>query len=237
MTTSTPNAFSDKSILITGCSSGIGYSTAKILSARGYRVFASARKPEDVDRLKSEGLNAVELDLANSDSIQCALQYVLEQSDGKLYSLFNNGAYGQAGAVEDLRRDVLREQFETNLFGTVELTNLVIPIMRKQGFGRIIQCSSILGFVALKYRGAYNASKYALEGINDTLRQELVGSNITVSSIQPGPISTRFRANSMAMYKKISLKKQAFTKKPINQWKSAYKKKGPRHRSLYHPMR
>ncbi|MBL1294328.1 MAG: SDR family oxidoreductase [Thiotrichales bacterium] len=227
MTTSTPNAFSDKSILITGCSSGIGYSTAKILSARGYRVFASARKPEDVDRLKSEGLNAVELDLANSDSIQCALQYVLEQSDGKLYSLFNNGAYGQAGAVEDLRRDVLREQFETNLFGTVELTNLVIPIMRKQGFGRIIQCSSILGFVALKYRGAYNASKYALEGINDTLRQELVGSNITVSSIQPGPISTRFRANSMAMYKKNIVKETSFHKETYQSMEERLQKEGP----------
>ncbi len=192
----------NKSILITGCSSGIGYTAAKQLQERGYQVFASARKAEDVDRLRSEGLNCLQLDLSDSASINNAFNAVMEETDGKLYALFNNGAYGQPGAVEDLRRDVIREQFETNLFGTIELTNLAIPVMRKQGHGRIVQCSSVLGFVSLKFRGAYNASKYALEGFNDTLRQELMGSGITVSSIQPGPISTRFRANSLTMYKK-----------------------------------
>ncbi len=191
-----------RSILITGCSSGIGYSAAKILQQRGYQVFASARKTEDVERLQNEGLHCLQLDLSDSNSINNAFNSVMKETDGKLFALFNNGAYGQPGAVEDLSRDVIREQFETNLFGTMELTNLAIPIMRKQGYGRIIQCSSVLGFVSLKFRGAYNASKYALEGFNDTLRQELLGSGITVSSIQPGPISTRFRANSLAMYKK-----------------------------------
>ena len=191
-----------RSILITGCSSGIGYSAAKILQQRDYQVFASARKTEDVERLQNEGLNCLQLDLSDSNSINNAFNSVMNETDGKLFALFNNGAYGQPGAVEDLSRDVIREQFETNLFGTIELTNLAIPIMRKQGYGRIIQCSSVLGFVSLKFRGAYNASKYALEGFNDTLRQELLGSGITVSSIQPGPISTRFRANSLAMYKK-----------------------------------
>ncbi len=215
------------SILITGCSSGIGYATAKGLSERGYRVFASARKTEDVERLTSEGLNTVQLDLANSGSIQSALKQVLEQTNGELYALFNNGAYGQPGAVEDLSRDVLRQQFETNLFGTVELTNLVIPVMRKQGYGRIIQCSSVLGFVAMKYRGAYNASKYALEGINDTLRLELRNSNIYVSSIQPGPISTRFRANSFAMYRASIDKETSAHKNAYHTMEARLAKKGP----------
>jgi len=140
--------------------------------------------------------------------------------------LFNNGAYGQPGAIEDLSRDVLRQQFETNLLGTVELTNLVIPIMRQQGYGRIIQCSSVLGFVALKYRGAYNASKYALEGINDTLRLELQGSGIYVSSIQPGPISTRFRANSLAMYQKTINAENSFHKKTYQALAKRLQKEG-----------
>ena len=151
-----------KSILITGCSSGIGLCVAKALHQRGYRVFATARKPEDVARLIDMGLESLPLDLTDSDSIQSAVTEILRRSHGKLYALFNNGAYGQPGAVEDLRRDVLREQFETNLFGWLELTNLVIPVMRGQGDGRIIQCSSILGIMGLPMRGAYVASKYAL---------------------------------------------------------------------------
>lgn len=189
-----------RSVLITGCSSGIGYCSAKGLAARGYQVFASARKAEDVERLKNEGLNAIQLDLADSASIKSAVNHVLERCDGRLYGLFNNAAYGQPGAVEELRREVIRAQFETNLFGTMELTNLLIPAMRQQGEGRIIQNSSLLGFVALCYRGAYNASKYALEGLSDTLRLELAGSGVHVSLIEPGPISSRFRANSFAMY-------------------------------------
>lgn len=193
---------SSKSILITGCSSGIGLCVAHGLKARGYRVFATARKPENVARLAAEGFEAYRLDLADSHSIQEAFGQVLEASGGELYALFNNGAFGQPGAVEDLRREVLREQFETNLFGTHELTCLAIPVMRRQGYGRIIQNSSVLGFAAMAYRGAYNASKYALEGLSDTLRLELEGSGVYVSLVEPGPILSRFRENSLALYRK-----------------------------------
>lgn len=191
-----------QNILITGCSSGIGRCVAAGLARRGYRVFASARRPEDVRSLEADGLECVQLDLADSRSIRQAVDEVLARSGGRLDALFNNGAYGQPGAVEDLSRDVLREQFETNLFGTVELTNLIIPLMRAQGYGRIIQNSSVLGLVALPYRGAYTASKYALEGITDTLRLELRGSGIHLCLIEPGPIESRFRANALAAYKR-----------------------------------
>jgi len=191
----------DKTVLITGCSSGIGYHVAVGLKARGYRVIATARQEPDVIRLQQAGLEALQLDLDDSQSIQQAVKQVLQLTDGKLYALFNNGAYGQPGAVEDLSRDVLRQQFETNLFGWLELTNLIIPAMRQQGYGRIIQNSSVLGLITLKYRGAYNASKFALEGLTDTLRQELHGSHIHVSLVEPGPISSDFRKNAYAKFK------------------------------------
>ena len=189
----------NKSILITGCSSGIGLCVAQALHARGYRVFATARKREDVARLKDLGLTSLHLDLDDSSTIQNAVKAVLQETGGTLYALFNNGAYGQAGAVEDLRRDVLRTQFETNLFGWLELTNTIIPVMRKQGYGRIIQNSSVLGLVAMPFRGAYNATKYAIEGLTDTLRLELThtSKNIHVSLIEPGPIVSNFRQNAL----------------------------------------
>ncbi|MGZ5013175.1 MAG: SDR family oxidoreductase [Methylobacter sp.] len=193
---------SSKTILITGCSSGIGYTTAVELKKRGHTVIASARNQEDVFRLQQQGFTAIQLDLADSNSIQQAVSSTIKLTDGKIDALFNNGAFGQPGAVEDLSRDVLRFQFETNLFGTHELTNLIIPLMRKQGHGRIIYNSSILGLVAMRYRGAYNASKFALEGLADTLRLELYGTNIHISLIEPGPILTDFRKNSLALYKK-----------------------------------
>jgi NAD(P)-dependent dehydrogenase (short-subunit alcohol dehydrogenase family) len=191
-----------KTILITGCSSGMGYATAVELKNRGHKVIASARKKDDVTRLQQEGFIAVQLDLADSASIQKAVKKALKLADNKIDVLFNNAAFGQPGAVEDLSREILRFQFETNLFGTHELTNLLIPVMRKQGHGRIIYNSSILGLVAMTFRGAYNASKYALEGLADTLRLELHGSNISVSLIEPGPILSEFRHNSFALYKK-----------------------------------
>jgi len=191
-----------QTILITGCSTGIGYRAAIMLKEQGYRVIASARKAADVARLTQEGFETVQLDLADSASIIKAVQQVTEMTGSKLDGLFNNGAFGQAGAVEDLSREVLRAQFETNLFGTHELTNLIIPLMRAQGGGRIIYNSSVLGFVAMSYRGAYNASKYALEGLVDTLRLELKGSNIYLSLIEPGPISSDFRKNAFAAYQK-----------------------------------
>ncbi|MDO9168715.1 MAG: SDR family oxidoreductase [Methylobacter sp.] len=191
-----------KTILITGCSTGIGYATAIELKNRGYNVIATARKQADVSRLQQQGFTAIQLDLADSNSIQQAVNLAVQLTAGKIDALFNNGAFGQPGAVEDLTRDVLRFQFETNLFGTHELTNLIIPLMRKQGHGRIIYNSSILGLVAMPYRGAYNASKFALEGLADTLRLELYGTNIHISLIEPGPILSDFRKNAFALYKK-----------------------------------
>ena len=191
-----------KPILITGCSTGIGLYTAKQLHKEGYDVYATARKAEDVEKLKQLGLNSLQLDLDDSISIKNAVIRLMGQTNGKLYALFNNGAYGLPGAVEDLSRDALRAQFETNVFGTFELTNLVLPIMRKQGYGRIIQNSSILGFAAMPYRGAYNGSKFALEGLTDTMRQELHGSGIHLSLIEPGPIISDFRKNAFKAFEK-----------------------------------
>lgn len=191
-----------KSILITGCSSGIGHCVAHGLHARGYRVFATARRQESVEMLLAEGLESFQLDLDDSGSIQRAVEETLKRNDGQLYALFNNGAFGLPGAVEDLSREAMRAQFETNLFGWIELTNLLLPVMRKQGYGRIIQNSSVLGFAAMPFRGAYNASKYAVEGWSDTLRLELRGSGIHVSLIEPGPIATRFRANAMKAFER-----------------------------------
>ncbi|MDD2737472.1 MAG: SDR family oxidoreductase [Methylomonas lenta] len=191
-----------KNIFITGCSSGIGYTTATCLRTRGHRVICSARKDDDVNRLKAEGFECLQLDLADSNSIQQAVIQLIELTAGKVDAVFNNGAFGQPGAVEDISREVLRNQFETNLFGTHELTNLLIPLMRQQGQGRIIYNSSVLGLVAMKFRGAYNASKFALEGLADTLRLELRGSGIQVILIEPGPIESRFRTNAFALYQK-----------------------------------
>jgi NAD(P)-dependent dehydrogenase (short-subunit alcohol dehydrogenase family) len=198
-------------ILITGCSSGIGYCVAQGLARRGFRVFASARKPQDVARLAAEGLESVVLDLDDSSSIAQAVEQVIERSGGKLYGLFNNAGFGQPGAVEDLRRDIIRAQFETNLFGLLELTNQIIPLMRSAGEGRIIQNSSVLGFVALPFRGAYNASKHALEGLTDTLRMELMNSGIRVALIEPGPISSQFRRNALTAFKQnISIERSVY---------------------------
>jgi len=200
-----------RNVIITGCSSGIGRCVAEGLKQRGYRVFATARKKCDVDSLIESGFESVQLDLANSASIHSAFVTIIDKAEGEIYALFNNGAYGQPGAVEDLSRDVLRQQFEVNLFGTHELTNLVLPVMRKQGYGRIIQNSSVLGFVALQFRGAYNMSKYALEGLTDTLRLELMGTNIHISLIEPGPIESRFRKNALVAFEEnISVENSPF---------------------------
>ncbi len=185
-----------KSILITGCSSGIGSYTAQYLHQRGYRVFATARKQSDVDKLKNLGLESLQLDLDNSNSINKAVGEILDKTNGTLYALFNNAGYGIPGAVEDLNRNTVRKQFESIVFGPIELTNLILPVMRKQGYGRIIQNGSILGIITMPFRGAYCASKFALEAFNNTLRQELHGTQIFVSIIEPGPIKSEFRKNA-----------------------------------------
>ena len=191
-----------KSILITGCSSGIGYDAAITLKALGWRVFATCRAQADCDRLGEEGFESFVLDYTDQTSIDRALAECLNRTGGTLDALFNNGAYGVPGAVEDLPTDALRAIFETNLFGYHELTRQVIPVMRAQGHGRIINCSSVLGLVTLKWRGAYNATKFAMEGLTDTLRIEMRDTPIDVVLIEPGPITSKIRENSIPHFEK-----------------------------------
>lgn len=187
-------------VLITGCSTGIGYHAAQHLQTLGYQVLTTCRQAQDVERLQQAGFHCWQLDLSDSTSIQRAFTEIEQFSQGKIDVLFNNAAFGLPGAVEDLTREALRHQFDTNVFGTQELTNLVIPLMRQQGGGKIVYNSSILGFAAMPYRGAYNASKFALEGLADTLRLELKADHIQVSLIQPGPILSNFRQNAFAQF-------------------------------------
>lgn len=191
-----------KSILITGSSSGIGYDAAHGLRAAGWRVFASCRKEADCERLRAEGLESPRIDYADSASIESGLAEVLEATGGTLDALYNNGAYGSPGAVEDVPRAALREIFETNLFGVHELTIRVIPVMRAQGHGRILNCSSVLGYVGLRWRGPYVATKHAMEGLTDVLRIEMADTPIKVILIEPGLITTKFRENGIAHFEK-----------------------------------
>lgn len=191
-----------RTVLVTGCSSGIGLEVARGLHRLGYRVFATVREAGDASALESEGIEVLLLDLRDSASVQRCIAEVSTRTGGTLYGLFNNGAYGQPGAIEDLSREILRDQFEVNVFGWHELTNAVLPMMRRAGEGRIIQNSSLLGLVALRFRGAYTASKYALEGLTDTLRLELDGTGVHVSLIEPGPVLSRFRANAYAAFQR-----------------------------------
>lgn len=191
-----------RSILITGCSTGIGYMAATELHKRGYQVIASCRQAQDVERLRAQGLTCIQLDLNDENSIREGVKQALALSDQQLSAVFNNGAYGQPGALEDLPTQALRAQFETNFFGWHTLTTALVPHFRRLGHGRIVQNSSVLGFAAMKYRGAYNASKFALEGWTDTLRLELKNSGIHVSLIEPGPIETQFRANALAAFQR-----------------------------------
>ncbi|MEX0371131.1 MAG: SDR family NAD(P)-dependent oxidoreductase [Tateyamaria sp.] len=193
---------SQKSILITGCSSGIGYAAAHGLRSAGWQVFASCRSADDCARLKAEGFDSPRIDYADASSISAGLQEVLDATGGTLDALFNNGAYGVPGAVEDLPTDALRAIFETNFFGWHDLVRQVIPVMRKQGHGRIVQCSSVLGFVTMPWRGAYNSTKYALEGLTQTLRIEMRDTPIHVISIQPGPITSKIRVNSIPHFER-----------------------------------
>ena len=193
---------SQRSILITGCSSGIGYDAAVTLKRRGWRVFASARKKEDCARLKNEGFESPQLDCAEEASIAEGVTDVLEATGGTLDALYNNAAFGIPALLEDLPTAALRDIYETNLFGLHDLTRRVIPVMRAQGHGRIVNCSSGLGYVAYPWRGAYNSTKFALEGLTDTLRLELDGTGIRVSLIEPGLIETEFGSNSQKNFER-----------------------------------
>ena len=191
-----------RSILITGASTGIGLATAQAFKMRGWRVLATARKPADLDRLsRSEGLEVVPLELTDESSIAACAEDVLRRTGGKLTALYNNAAYGVVGAVEDIPAALLRHHLEANVIGTHELTRRIIPAMRAAGEGRIVFCSSVLGFVSGPYRGAYCASKYALEALSDALRIELKPSGIHVSLIEPGPIETQFMASTIATFR------------------------------------
>lgn len=191
-----------KSILITGCASGIGYDAAHGLAKHGWRVFATCRQEADCERLRAEGLESFRLDYDDEDSVREALAECLSRTGGTLDALYNNGAYAIPGAVEDLPTDALRAIFNTNLFGYHDLIRRVIPVMRAQGHGRIINCSSVLGLVAARYRGAYNATKFAMEGLTDTLRIEMKGTGIEVILLEPGPITSRIRQNAAPQFER-----------------------------------
>ncbi|XPV69777.1 MAG: SDR family NAD(P)-dependent oxidoreductase [Halarcobacter sp.] len=199
-----------QNILITGCSSGIGLQTAKTLKKNGIKVYASARKQQDVKMLEDLGFETFLLDITNKEHIKIALETIIK-NDKTLDVVFNNAGFGQPGAVEDLSLETLKEQFETNVFGLHEVTRQTLQIFRKQGFGKIIQHSSVLGIISLKFRGAYNASKYAIEGLNDTLRQELIDTNIYISVINTGPVTSKFRENALEKFRKnIDINSSAF---------------------------
>ena len=187
-------------VLITGCSSGIGHDAAHHLTGRGWRVLATCRKPEDAARLRAEGLESFALDLDDPASVAAGAAEAIAR--GPVTALVNNGAFALPGAVEDLPRDGLRAIFETNLFGTHDLTRAMIPHFRVQGHGRIVNVSSVLGLVALRWRGAYVASKFALEGLTDTLRLEMADTGIAVVLVEPGPIESRIRANSIPHFER-----------------------------------
>src|SRR6056297_814673 len=193
---------SQKTILITGCSSGIGYDAALGLRAQGWRVFASCRRPEDCARLIAEGFDSPLIDYQDEATIATGLTDVLSATGGTLDALFNNGAFACPGLVEDLPTDALRDIFQANFFGWHELTRRVIPVMRAQGHGRIVQCSPVLGFVTLPWRGAYNSTKFALEGLTDTLRIEMHGTGIEVSLIEPGPVTSKIRENAIPHFER-----------------------------------
>lgn len=205
-----------RSILITGCSTGIGHHAAHALAGRGWQVLATCRKEEDCARLRDEGLESFRLDYQDTSSINEAVARTLELTGGRLDALFNNGAYAMAGAIEDTPTEAWRAIFEANFFGWHELTRLVLPVMRKQGGGRLIQCSSVLGFAGVRMRGPYISTKFALEGYTDTLRLELRGTGIEVILLEPGPIATELRRNAQPHYEK-------WVEKENTPWRDFYK--------------
>lgn len=197
-----PPMTEQKIILITGCSSGIGCATALVMRDAGWRVLATARQAVDVERLRGEGFESFVVDYADTGSLEAARDYIVQNCGGRIDALFNNGAFACPGAAEDLPRGALREIFETNVFGLHELTTLIIPLMRAQGFGRVLNCSSVLGVVTAPWRGAYVSTKFALEGLTDTLRVEMADTPIKFILINPGPITSKIRANSIPHFER-----------------------------------
>ena len=210
---------SDRSILITGCSTGIGYDAALTLAKRGWRVFATCRREEDAARLRDEGLESWRLDYADEESVAAGAAEALARTGGRLDALFNNGAYGVVGPAEAIPRGAMREIFETNLFGPHQLAAAIIPAMRANGGGRIVNCSSVLGMVAMGYRGPYNATKFALEGLTDTLRRELRGEPMEIILLSPGPILTPFRRNARPHYERWVKPAREGSSHPEERWR------------------
>ena len=209
-----------RSALITGCSSGLGLYMAESLQRDGWKVFATARKEQDIENLKSKGIDAYYLDVTDSGSIEKLVKYVSEKTDGKLYALINNAGCGYSGALEDITRDAMRHQFEVNVFGVHELTNQVIPIFRKNKTGRIVNISSAAGRFSTPFMGAYSASKFALEALSDALRFELRNTGIKISIIEPGPLKSDFSKNALTLF-------QNQIKPPENShYKDIYEKMG-----------
>lgn len=222
------SGMTQKTILITGCSSGLGYDAAHGLRTRGWRVFASCRQPHDCERLIAEGFESPLIDYADPNSIYNGLAEVLEVTGGTLDALYNNGAFACPGAVEDLPRGALRSIFETNVFGVHDLTQAVIPVMRNQGHGRIINCSSVLGLVGMKWRGAYVSTKFALEGLTDVLRIEMADTPIKVILIEPGPITSKIRENAIPHFEQwIDHKNSARADQYVELRDRLYKDSGP----------
>lgn len=222
------SGMTQKTILITGCSSGLGYDAAHGLRTRGWRVFASCRQPHDCERLIAEGFESPLIDYADPNSIYNGLAEVLEATGGTLDALYNNGAFACPGAVEDLPRGALRSIFETNVFGVHDLTQAVIPVMRNQGHGRIINCSSVLGLVGMKWRGAYVSTKFALEGLTDVLRIEMADTPIKVILIEPGPITSKIRENAIPHFEQwIDHKNSARADQYVELRDRLYKDSGP----------
>lgn len=221
----------EKSVLITGCSSGIGLCTCEYLKSKGYRVFATARKAADVERLRQQGFEAFQLDVNSMDQIKEVVTKITQSTEGTLYALVNNAGSALPGALEDISIEDLKNQFETNVFALQAMTNAVLPIMRAQGYGRIVNISSVLGLISLPFRGAYNASKYAVEGLSDTLRLELRHTPIFVSLVEPGPIESNFRKNAIAASQsKLNIEASPF--------RESYKKYFDRYKDTgYHPSK
>ncbi len=215
-------------ILITGCSSGIGYDAAHGLREAGWRVFASCRKQEDCDRLIAQGFDSPQIDISQPDSVRSGLDEVLRATGGTLDALYNNAAFACPGPVEDLPVGALREIFDVNVFGTHDLTNEVIKVMRKQGHGRIINCSSVLGLVPLRWRGAYVATKFALEGLTDVLRIEMKDTPIKIILIEPGPITSKIRENAIPHFEKwFDIENSARKEQYSNLTQRLYEDHGP----------
>jgi len=201
-----------QNIVITGCSTGIGLATAQYLKSEGYKVYPTVRNEKYLPVLRAMGFdNVMKLDVREEKEISEVINTVLNE-DGKIDVWFNNAGFGQAGALEDITTGTLREQFETNVFGLHECTRQIIPVMRKQGYGKIIQHSSVLGLVSLMGRGSYNASKYAIEGLTDTLRLELKDTKIYPVLLNTGPVTSSFRKNAMQKLKEnVNIENSVFS--------------------------